>query len=139
MDYESFKEELSAMFVEGEFTSRWSLIESRHEIGKLLDGVDVSMRQIGRDIGVDYNLLGLCRKLYRMFPDLNTIPEGKNISWNMLRKNYLINSKEGVQSSSLIIPISKSLKEEFNKKIKSEGFTVSGWVKDKIEEFMINT
>lgn len=92
-------DEIHQLFTEGEFNSRWGLIETYHAVGRLIntrlqgnrnDLLQVLAPQVGRSV----RTLWYAVKLYETYPDLNTLPEGKNVSMNKIITKYLTTSKQ---------------------------------------------
>lgn len=103
--YSSLVDECKSIITEAVFTSRWALVEGYHKLGgriledepKLTQGGS-TLRQTLQGLA---NLLNTSeRTLYyavqsvKKYPDLQTIPEGKNITWNKLITKYLPQPKE---------------------------------------------
>ena len=100
MELDSFLEELKDCMVEHSFTSRWSLIEGYHLIGKLIIEKGSSygeniIGQVARYIGKSERTVRYAVQVASQYPSLDELPEGKNISWHKLIKKYV----EGVDPS----------------------------------------
>ena len=93
--YQHLVEECKAIITEAVFTSRWALVEGYHSLGKrirqdsdkksitkLLQGLAVSLKQSERT-------LWYAVQVYDKYPDIQKLPEGKNITWNKLITKYL--------------------------------------------------
>ena len=90
-----FIEETKALITEAIFNSRWIEIEGYYDLGKRIieevseltvaEKCSFLSKYIGKK---EAELLDACL-LVLYYPDLNDLPEGKNISWSKLRKKYL--------------------------------------------------
>lgn len=93
-------EEIDALIVETIFTSRWALVEGYHKVGQLLKEAEGKydvmitdlLQGIAEKIQKSERTLWYAVKLYELYPKLDKVPEGKNISWNKLITKYLTNS-----------------------------------------------
>lgn len=92
---EELAEELKAIYTEGEFNSKWSLIETYHKAGELLKDIHHDELQgLAKKIGRSERTLYYSVKFYQTYPDLNLLPEGKNVSMNKIITKYLTTPKE---------------------------------------------
>lgn len=108
-------EELRAIFVEAEFNSRIELIKGYHEAGKLLSEVKgANLQELARQIGRSERTLYYAAKLYERYPDLNLLPEGKNISMNKMITKYLT-IKEAKEHEHKPITICSGCKERLDR------------------------
>jgi hypothetical protein len=118
-DYESFLEECRAIVVESVFTSRFALVEGYWLLGKRIrEEVKLKkylhnekgriMQGLAKDLKVSTRTLHYSLQAYDKYPDLSTLPEGKNISWNKLITKYLPNkildTEEKLDDSLVIMP-----------------------------------
>lgn len=96
-------EELKALFVEAEFSSRWTILEAYHQAGEMilktygrpdnpLTKEDL-VQAIAGKLGKGERTLWYAVKFYETYPDLQRLPEGKNTSWNKIIKKYLTAGK----------------------------------------------
>jgi N6-adenosine-specific RNA methylase IME4 len=105
--YEWYKElvsECKAIITEAVFTSRWALVEGYHQLGKRIrednnvkkyaKGSKTFVQDLGQKIGISTSTLYYALQAYDKYPDLQKIPEGKNITWNKLITKYLPEQKE---------------------------------------------
>ncbi len=98
--YHSLVEDLESTIIECEFTSRWALIEGYHNVGKLLRSVETEfsitelVHRCAVDMEVSERKLWYAVKFFDKFPDLATLPEGKNVSWSSVKRKYLTEPKE---------------------------------------------
>lgn len=97
-------EELKQLLVEAEFNSRWTLIEAYHQAGRIIKelnetpdnplGKEDLVQALAGKIGKSERMLWYAVKFYEIYPDLNALPEGKNIGWNKVVTKYLTSPKE---------------------------------------------
>lgn len=87
-------DEIQGLFTEGEFNSRWTLIETYHEVGRIIctrlngNRTDI-LHAIAPQIGKSVRSLWYATKFYETYPDINALPEGKNITWNKIVTKHL--------------------------------------------------
>ena len=97
-NYEEMVEDLRAIVVETETRARLSLIEGYHELGKqIIDyGLDKSeyLSQVSQDIKKSKRSVYRILQFVRMYPDLEMLPEGKDVSWHKICNKYLIGKSE---------------------------------------------
>lgn len=102
--YKQLTEECKAIITEAIFTSRWALVEGYWNLGKRIrddenvkkyaKGSKTFVTDLSKNIGVGYRDLYRSLQLYDKYPDINTLPEGKNITWNKLITKYLPEQKK---------------------------------------------
>lgn len=97
-NYDEMIEDLRAIVVETEARARLSLVEGYHELGKqIIDyGLDKSeyLSQVSQDIKKSKRSIYRILQFVRMYPDLEMLPEGKDISWHKICNKYLIGKAE---------------------------------------------
>ena len=79
-------EEIDALFTETVFNSRWELLTGYKHVGQLvikhkLDVENVALACHQRPKTVHY-----CVELAKAYPNLNSLPDGKNASWYKICK-----------------------------------------------------
>src|SRR3990167_3129026 len=85
--YEALVEECKAIITEAVFTSRWALVEGYWELGKRIredsdkEPITKLLQRVGVDIGKSHSTLWYAVQFYDKFPDIQKLPDGKNISW----------------------------------------------------------
>ncbi len=103
--YTTLVDECKDIIVETEFTSRWSLVEGYHSLGKR---ILVEYENFQRLRMPDQQLIATVaeslnkkpRTIYyavqfaRQYPELSLLPEGKNTSWHHIINKYLTDGKE---------------------------------------------
>jgi len=110
--YQVLVEDCKAIITEAVFSSRWALIEGYHQLGERLltdasyqrhaKGNKSSVQDLAQNIGTSERTIYYAMQFYEKFPRLDLLPDGKNISWNKIVKQYLpekIGSGEWQQSS----------------------------------------
>lgn len=93
--YWALIEEIKATITEAVHNSRWFLVKGYWRVGKLIrteftgHQLEKRLQDLAGDIGIGERTLWYCLAVYDKYPDLQKIPEGKNISWNKLITKYL--------------------------------------------------
>ena len=105
--YNQLIEDCLDITVETEFASNWALVEGRHLLGsrilqdyekaQLLRMPDSELVQrIALSIKRSKRTVYYSIQFVRMFPDLNSLPDGKNVRWGHIVNKYLTDGKERV-------------------------------------------
>jgi len=82
------------------FIARWELIEMRHALGERLlqteeyAPLSETLQRVARELNVKIRSLYYAVQFAKKFPDLNSLPEGKNVSWRAICLKYLPEHKE---------------------------------------------
>ena len=103
--YDALVGDCKDIIVEGIFASRWALIKTYHNLGtRILAENDNFERskiygkaiasRVSRSLGKSTRTIERSMQFARKFPDLNLLPEGKNISWHKLCNNLLPEPKK---------------------------------------------
>jgi len=112
-------DELRALFVEAEFSARWTLLEAYHQAGGMIldleNNPENTLRKeelvlaLSQKTGKSERTLWYAVKFRELFPDLQALPEGKNTSWNKVVTKYLTTpkDKEECAEHDLIVICSK--------------------------------
>lgn len=93
--YQNLFEECKAIICETEFTARWALVEGYHALGERIrqDADKIPVTELVQGLAVDLNkserTLWYAVQFYDKYPRLDTVPEGKAISWNKIVTKYL--------------------------------------------------
>jgi len=93
--YKSLLDDVSSTLSEAVFASRMTLIEGYHAVGARLRQEEDRMpmtelvHQCAVDMGVKPRKLWYAIQFFDTFPDMNKLPEGKNISWTKIKTKYL--------------------------------------------------
>ena len=93
--YRSLIDDVKSTWTEAVFTSRWSLIEGYHNVGARLrqeqDRLPMTdlVHRCALDMNVGERKLWYAVQFYDKFPNLNALPEGKDVSWSKIKVKYL--------------------------------------------------
>ncbi len=117
------------------FTHTWALVEGYHQLGSRILVEYENFQRLRMD---DQSLIATVaismgkkpRTIYyavqfaRMYPDLNLLKEGKNISWSHIINKYLTTGKERVTLTkmdviNMVKEIKKLLETEYQKELQS--------------------
>jgi len=111
--YKELISECKAIITEAVFTSRWALVEGYWNLGKRIredenikehaKGSKTFVQGLARNINTSDRTIYYALQAYDKYTDIQTIPEGKNISWNKLITKYL--PKQKTENIPLPIPI----------------------------------
>jgi hypothetical protein len=92
--YESLVTDCRAIMTEAVFNSRWALIEGYHAMGKRIAnetqlvwnarGNGQTLNDLSKSIEMSERRIYSAIQFYNKYPDINTLPQGKNISWNKI-------------------------------------------------------
>lgn len=111
--YSDLVEECKSIVIEGEFTARWALIETYHELGtriledydKVQDiGVDKFVGGVANDIQKSKRTVYYALQFAQAYPDLQLLPEGKNTSWRKIIHEYLGEKKSEPKNKTAVCP-----------------------------------
>jgi len=109
--YNYLLEQIKATIIEAVHNSRWSLIEGYHNVGKLIreeanpqENTTKLLSDVAVKTGISERTLWRALACYDKYPKLDTIPEGKNISWNKLITKYLPHKGSEPKHKELICP-----------------------------------
>jgi len=90
--------ECKAIVTEAVYNSRWALVGGYWQLGKRMREDPSFNTKLLQDLAVDIKVsertMWYALKAYDKYPDINKMPEGKNISWNKLVTKYLPQRKE---------------------------------------------
>ena len=101
-EYKALVRDTIACLTEASFTARWTYVQAYHEIGqgiamlinvKSLDTA-LLLQSLQSDVGVSMRTLYYALKFYRMFPELDDFPGGKNLGWKNVIQKYLTEGGE---------------------------------------------
>lgn len=106
-----FIEECKAIITESVFTSRWALVEGYWLLGqrvsqehkKYAKGNESSLQDLASKLEIHTRTLYYAVQAYKKYPQIDTIPDGKNISWSKLIK-HLPNRDKEPKKKELICP-----------------------------------
>lgn len=92
---EDLIEEIKAIFTEREFNSRWELINCYHQVGEIIQEVErEELQELASRIGRSERTLYYAKQFYQVYPNLDELPEGKNVSMNKIITKYLPTTKQ---------------------------------------------
>src|SRR3990167_924422 len=119
--YNALVDDCKAIVTEAVFVSRWALGEGYWSLGKRIredenwqkweQSADSSFQDLGNAIGVSKSTLYYALQAYDKYPDIQKLPEGKNISWNKLITKYLPQPKKDAA------PLTEAQKAAFKKQV----------------------
>ena len=103
--YSSLVSDCQGIMAEAVFISRWALVEGYHNLGKrILEEHNNFERNkiygekivqgLADSLNMSSRILWYAIQFVQKYPDLNEVPEGKNITWNKIMTKYLPTSKE---------------------------------------------
>ena len=108
--YEDLIEDCKDIITEAIFTSRWALVEGYWNLGKRIredlnfqeysKGNKSSVQDLARNLKQSERTLYYAIQCFDTYPDIQQLPEGKNITWNKLMTKYLPESK-----NKIILPL----------------------------------
>ena len=87
-------EELDALLTEGIFNHRWILLEAYHEVGKRVVTEKLDILAVARATRQRPKTIHFCKELYLKYPDINSVPDGKTVSWYKITKTLLPYEKD---------------------------------------------
>ena len=93
-------EDCKDILTEAVFTSRWALVEGYWHLGQRIDEevtplpITILLQGLAVELKTSERTLWYAVQFHRKYPELDTVPEGKNISWNKLVTKYLPAPKE---------------------------------------------
>lgn len=95
-ELESLIADCKSIYVEKDFESRWARVEMYHQIGERIKQSKIYKRDgskifvtVTQNTGIKERNLYRAVQFVEMFPDLNKLPEGKNVSWHKICNDYL--------------------------------------------------
>lgn len=101
--YSYLVEDCQAILTEGEFTARWTIIQTYHELGtRILEdydyvkeiGVDKFINGVAEDINKSKRTVYYALQFAQTYPDLDKLPGGKAVSWHRIVHEYLGEKKD---------------------------------------------
>lgn len=106
--YTQLVEDCKDIITEAVFISRWTLVEGYHQLGERIatdinyqeyaKGNKASVQGLAQNLNISERTLYYAIQFYTKYPQLDTIPEGKNISWNKIITKYLPDKTNEVKS-----------------------------------------
>ena len=102
--YEALVEDCEAIITEAIFTSRWALVEGYWNLGKRIredlnfqeysEGNKNVLQDLALHLKQSERTLYYAIQCFDKYPDIQQLPEGKNITWNKLKTKYLPNKEK---------------------------------------------
>ncbi len=103
--YKLLVEECRAIITESVFTSRWALLEGYHLLGKRIleenDNFERSkiygreiVQRVAGSLGKSSRTINYSVQFAKAYPDIQALPEGKNISWHKICNKLLSGKQE---------------------------------------------
>jgi len=135
--FQQLVEECKDIVTESSFTSRWSLVEGYHLLGSriLQDEVKIvqggsslagTLHDLAKYIGKRERSLYYAVEFVRKFPDLNALPEGKNVNWYRIVHEHLTTESDrpkrptNADLRGIIYKINELLKVEYQRAKQNE-------------------
>ena len=93
--YGELLDDCEGIVTEAVFTSRWALVEGYWTLGQRIAQdaekapITELLQALAEDLKTGERTLWYAVQMFRKYPQLDTVPEGKNISWNKLITKYL--------------------------------------------------
>jgi hypothetical protein len=107
-NYEHMIEDLKSLVVRTEVESRMMFIEGYHELGKQLINYGLNkpefLSQVSQDIGKSKRTIYRVLQFVEMFPDLESLPEGLDMSWHKICNKYLVGNSE-IENEEFTMPL----------------------------------
>ena len=97
--FEVLAQECEAIITEAVFASRQLLIEGYHALGKRIreeetEKITELVKSLAVRVRISERTLWYAVQFYDKYPDLDRLPEGKNISWSKIITKYLPETKK---------------------------------------------
>ena len=131
--FTSLIEDCKDIAVEMGFASRWALVEGYHLLGERILQDETRLTQGGstlrqkiaslaKFIGKRERSLYYAVQFVKKFPDLNALPEGKNVNWYYIINKYLTTEikPKRLTNADLVYKIKELLKIEYQKAKQNE-------------------
>lgn len=106
--YNELIEDCKTIIIETSFASRWALVEGYWNIGKRLrEDLNFErysreqpelLKRVAENLKMSERTLYYAMQFFDKFPDLNMLPEGKDVSWKKIVTKYLPEAREGKPS-----------------------------------------
>jgi len=122
-------EDCKDIVVEHEFASRWALVEGYHTLGSRIISETANFERsqiygqnivqcVAQSLGKKKRTIYYAVKFASLYPDLNLLPEGKNISFHHIINKYLTSGEEKpvkITPTEMIRQIKQLLQTEYMK------------------------
>lgn len=111
-EYQSLIDDCKATIVEGVYLSNWKLIETYHLVGARIrqncpkpkegeirkDGIVKLLSRVTVDLNTSVRTLYRAVQLFDLYPSLDILPGGKNMTWHRICNNLLPEAKKEKQT-----------------------------------------
>jgi len=126
-------EDCKDIVVEHEFASRWALVEGYHTLGSRIISETANFERsqiygqnivqcVAQSLGKKKRTIYYAVKFASLYPDLNLLPEGKNISFHHVINKYLTAGEEKpvkITPTEMVRQIKQLLETELKKELQS--------------------
>jgi len=92
-------EEIGAELTEAIFNHRFILLEGYHSVGRQVVKKNLSIEEVAHKIGQRPKTIHYAVELYKKYPDVNSVPDGKSVSWYKITKELPPYEKDKVKKS----------------------------------------
>jgi len=110
--YQGLIEECKAIIVESAFNARWTLVEGYHQLGERIlkennnfQRAEIYGQKITQRVAASLNksqrTIEQAIQFVKKYPDLDKVPEGKNINWRKIVNKYLPSYQEGTETECI--------------------------------------
>ena len=109
--FKNLIDDCQGLVIEAEFSSRWVLIVAYHAVGERIEderenfkkaGITNISGSIAEAMNKSPRTIQRCVQFYKKYPDLDKLPEGKNVSWHQICNKYLPESTGEKRSKNMI-------------------------------------
>lgn len=97
-------EELNALFVETVFNHRWELLVGYHLAGKMVVKNKWDIEKVALACHQRPKTVHYCVELYKAYPNLMSLPDGKNVSWYKICKQLPFYEKNTSKKKIIKLP-----------------------------------
>lgn len=107
--YLALVDDCKAIITEGVFNHRWELIRAYHALGLRINEEEKNMpvgelvERVAKDLGVTGRTVWYSVQFVSKFPDINSLPDGKNISWTKIKSLLIENKKPECQHEEVVL------------------------------------
>lgn len=103
-------EQCNQLMVESTFTANWTIIVAYHTIGSFLTEESTKhkypqkklIETVAQKTNKSSRTLYYACAFYKAYPDLDTLPEGKDVSWHKIVNKYLPVKKKDTKKDEKI-------------------------------------
>jgi N6-adenosine-specific RNA methylase IME4 len=103
--YELLVDDCKAILVEASFTSRWAIVEGYWNLGQRINADNKNfereniygekiVQRVAESLNKGQRSIWLALQFHKKYPDLEKLPEGKNVTWHDIVNKYLPAPKE---------------------------------------------